>query len=79
MAVADLLPDGLSAMYTFFDPQAQARGLGVYAVLWEIEETRRLGRPYLYLGYWIRECAKMAYKRDYHPLEALRDGRWAAL
>ncbi len=79
VAVADLLPDGLSAMYTFFDPQAQAHGLGVYAVLWEIEETRRLGRPYLYLGYWIRECAKMAYKRDYHPLEALRDGRWAAL
>ena len=79
VAVADLLPDGLSAMYTFFDPQAQARGLGVYAVLWEIEETRRLGRPYLYLGYWIRECAKMAYKRDYRPLEALRDGRWAAL
>jgi arginine-tRNA-protein transferase len=79
VAVADRLPDGLSAMYTFFDPRQRSRALGVYAILWEIEQVRRLGLAHLYLGYWIRECPKMSYKNRYRPVEALRNGRWVEL
>jgi len=79
VAVADLLPDGLSAVYTFFDPDQPARGLGVYAVLWEIAETKRRNLEYLYLGYWIGESPKMSYKINYQPLEAFHHGRWQPL
>lgn len=79
VAVVDVLPDGLSAVYTFFDPGEKQRALGVYAALWEIEETKRRGLPWLYLGYLIQECPKMSYKANYRPLEAYRDGRWALL
>ncbi|HJW80704.1 MAG TPA: arginyltransferase [Acidiferrobacterales bacterium] len=79
VAVADLLPDGLSAVYTFYDPALPQRGLGVYAVLWEIAETARRGLDYLYLGYWIAESPKMSYKINYRPVEALRDGRWSRI
>ena len=79
VAVIDLLPDGLSAVYTFFEPELQARGLGVFAVLWEIEYTRQLGLPWLYLGYWIKESPKMAYKMNYRPLEYYQNGRWSEL
>ena len=76
VAVTDHLDDGLSAVYTFFDPDQEARGLGVNALLWQIQASHRLGLPYLYLGYWIRQCQKMSYKSQYQPLELLRDGRW---
>lgn len=76
VAVADLLPDGLSAVYTFYDPDLPQRGLGVYAVLWEIAETARRGLDYLYLGYWIAESPKMSYKTNYRPVEALQAGHW---
>ncbi len=79
VAVADVLPDALSAMYTFYDPDERRRALGVYAVLWEIEEARRLGLPWVYLGYLIRDCPKMSYKANYRPLEAYLDGRWVLL
>ena len=79
VAVADILPDGLSAVYTFFDPDIPGRGLGVFAILWQLKEIRRLGLEFLYLGYWIRECPKMAYKTDYRPLEALQHGHWGTL
>lgn len=79
VAVADVLPDGLSAVYTFFDPDVPQRGLGVFAVLWEIAETARRGLDFLYLGYWIAEAAKMSYKTNYRPLEALMGGHWIAL
>jgi arginine-tRNA-protein transferase len=79
VAVADVLPDGLSAVYTFYDPDLPQRGLGVYAVLWEIAETARRGLDYLYLGYWIAESPKMSYKINYRPVEALRAGRWVQL
>lgn len=79
MAVVDHLPDGLSAVYTFYDPMETARGLGVYSVLWEIEQTRQLRLPYLYLGYWIRESRKMAYKTAFRPIEAYVGGRWQRL
>jgi len=79
VAVADLLPDGLSAVYTFYDPDLPQRGLGVYAVLWEIAETARRGLDYLYLGYWIAESPKMAYKTRYQPIEMLEAGQWRPL
>jgi arginine-tRNA-protein transferase len=76
VAVVDHLLQGLSAVYTFFHPDEQARSLGTYAVLWEIEETRRLGLAFLYLGYWIKDCPKMRYKSAFGPLQIYRDGRW---
>lgn len=79
VAVVDVLPDALSAMYTFYEPTEPRRGLGVYAILWEIEEAKRLGLAWLYLGYLIRECPKMSYKARYRPLEAYLGGRWVLL
>jgi leucyl-tRNA---protein transferase len=74
VAVTDRLAQGLSAVYTFFDPELADRGPGTFAVLAQIEVTRRLGLPYLYLGYWIGACRKMAYKDRFRPVEAW-DGR----
>jgi arginine-tRNA-protein transferase len=76
VAVADIFENGISAVYNFFDPEITKRGLGVYAVLWEIEQTRQLGLESLYLGYWIKECQKMNYKTEYNPLEFYRHGVW---
>lgn len=72
----DRLLDGLSAVYTFFEPTLAHRGLGVYGILSQVEMTREMGLPYLYLGYWIEGCRKMAYKQAYRPLEMLVEGRW---
>lgn len=79
VAVTDHLDDGLSAVYTFFDPDQDQRGLGVNALLWQIHACQRLGLPYLYLGYWIRQCQKMSYKSQYRPLELFRQGHWRDL
>jgi arginine-tRNA-protein transferase len=79
VAVVDRLDDGLSAIYTFFDPHTARRSLGVYAVLWQVEQARSLGLPYVYLGYWIKGCQKMAYKSEYRPLELYINSRWATL
>jgi arginyl-tRNA--protein-N-Asp/Glu arginylyltransferase len=75
-AVTDTLDDGLSAIYTFFDPDLAGRSLGVFAILKQVEECRRRGLPYLYLGFWIAESAKMRYKIEYQPAQLLIDGRW---
>jgi len=74
--VADRALDGLSAVYSFFDPDASNRSLGVQLVLSLLEYTRALGLPYCYLGYFISNCAKMNYKTQYRPIEALLDGKW---
>lgn len=79
VALVDKLIDGLSAVYTFFDPELDKRSLGTYGVLTQIELAREIGLPYLYLGYWIETCGKMAYKRSFQPLEGLVDGRWKRL
>lgn len=79
VAVVDELVDGLSAIYTFFEPEEQKRSLGNYAVLWQIEKTREMGLHYLYLGYWIRDCQKMAYKSEYRPLDLYVNSRWTSL
>jgi arginyl-tRNA--protein-N-Asp/Glu arginylyltransferase len=79
VAVADQLEDGLSAIYTFYEPELQSRSIGTFAVLWQIEATRQLGLEYLYLGYWIKECQKMAYKVQFRPLELYINGQWVEL
>lgn len=79
VAVTDRVADGLSAIYTFFDPALTKRSLGVFAVLSQIEYCAANGMPYLYLGYWIRDCAKMRYKIDYRPIELLIRNRWVEL
>ncbi|MDV3239854.1 MAG: arginyltransferase [Gammaproteobacteria bacterium] len=79
VAVTDRLEDGLSAVYTFYDPALAERGLGSFAILQQIETARSLGLPYLYLGYWIAESRKMAYKGRFRPLQAYRGENWEAL
>lgn len=79
VAVIDRLIHGHSAVYTFFDPEYADRGLGTFAILWELSEARRSGLSWLYLGYWIAECPKMSYKSRFHPLEIYRDGLWQAV
>lgn len=79
VAVVDALDDGLSAIYTFFDPDHPRRSLGVYAILWEVEQARKLELDYVYLGYWIQNCQKMAYKSDYRPLQVYQKNSWSTL
>lgn len=79
VSLIDRLLDGLSAVYTFYDTDLAKRGLGTYNVLTQIQLVAGLGLPYLYLGYWIAESRKMAYKSDYQPLEAFRQGVWRLL
>ncbi|AXK40467.1 arginyltransferase [Crenobacter cavernae] len=76
VSLIDRLADGLSAVYTFYEPDEPRTSYGVYNVMWQVELARRLGLRYVYLGYWIRQCGKMSYKSAYRPLEALIDGRW---
>jgi arginine-tRNA-protein transferase len=76
LLITDRLDDALSAVYTYYAPEHASRSLGTFAVLWQVEEARRLGLRWVYLGYWIRESPKMAYKGKFRPLEMFRDGRW---
>ncbi len=76
VAVVDVLGNALSAVYTFFDPAWARRGLGVNAILREIEMARQYGKEWLYLGYWIAECRKMNYKDEYQPYEIFIADRW---
>ncbi len=75
VAVIDVLNDGLSAVYTFFDPGVSRRGLGTLAILRQIELAQERRLPYLYLGYWIETSDKMQYKRNFRPLQGY-DGRY---
>ena len=76
VAVTDHLTDGLSAVYTFFDPDYSRRGIGTFSILWQIAQARRLGRQWLYLGYWIANSPKMLYKQEFQPQERFVDGHW---
>lgn len=79
VAVVDVLDNGLSAIYTMFEPGEEKRSLGTYAILWQVEEACRRGLNHLYLGYWIRQCRKMNYKTRFRPLQQLINGRWVDL
>jgi len=76
VAVTDELQDGLSAVYTFYEPEVETRSLGTYAVLMQIDEARRRRLSWVYLGYWISESRKMSYKARFRPFEALREDGW---
>lgn len=76
VAVTDILRQGLSAVYTFFDPEIEQSSPGVFCLLWQIAECKKRRLPWLYLGYWIADCRKMSYKSQYLPHEALIDGKW---
>ena len=75
----DLLDDGCSAVYSFFEPAEHARSLGTFMIHWAIADTAMRGQRYVYLGYWIAQSRKMAYKTRFRPLEALGPHGWRDL
>jgi len=79
VSIVDQLQDGLSSVYTFFDPDVGGPSFGTFNILWQIELCRKLDLPYLYLGYWIAQSRKMAYKIEFQPMQGLVNGRWQAV
>jgi leucyl-tRNA---protein transferase len=78
-SLLDRLDDGVSAVYSFYDPSFEKRSLGTWSILWLVEECRRQGLPYVYLGYWIGESPKMAYKARFPAVERLSPAGWVPL
>ncbi len=76
VCLVDWTSDGLSAVYSFFDPDLERRSLGTYMVIWLIRRAQELGLHHVYLGFWIRDCSKMSYKSKFQPFEIYRQGKW---
>lgn len=76
VSVIDVVQDGVSAVYTFYDAHAPKASYGTYAIMWLIEWAKNQNLPHLYLGYWIEESQKMAYKEKFNAQEKLIDGEW---
>lgn len=76
VAIVDLLDNALSAVYTFFDPDFSSNSLGTYAVLWQQIHAKEMGLEFVYLGYWIEECQKMSYKKQFQPIQGFIDKEW---
>ena len=79
VSIIDILDDGLSSVYTFYDPDVAGASYGTCNIMWQVDLCRKLGLPYLYLGYWISECRKMSYKSNFRPLQGLVQGVWQTL
>jgi arginyl-tRNA--protein-N-Asp/Glu arginylyltransferase len=76
VSIIDVLADGLSSVYTFYDADEPRASFGTYNVMWQLAQCRALQLPYLYLGYWIEKSAKMSYKANFRPVEILHRGQW---
>jgi arginine-tRNA-protein transferase len=79
VSILDQLQDGLSSVYTFFDPEVKTASYGTFNILWQIEQCVKREAPFLYLGYWIAQSRKMAYKIMFQPMQGLIGGRWQLL
>jgi leucyl-tRNA---protein transferase len=77
VSIIDVLNDGLSSVYTFYDPDIEGSSFGTYNVLWQLDQVKSLGLDYLYLGYWIEQSPKMAYKANFEPCETYENGEWS--
>jgi arginine-tRNA-protein transferase len=75
VSIIDVLEQGLSSVYTFYDPDTRG-SLGTYGILWQIQQCRQLNLTWLYLGYWIENSEKMAYKALFKPAQYRIDGQW---
>ena len=79
VSLIDQISDGISSVYTFFDPDLPQASLGTYNILWQIDLCKKAGLPHLYLGYWIAESRKMSYKTNFQPLQGYLNGHWQPL